>query len=183
MAKKKTVKKISLKEKIWNIVNSLHSVIIGLILILILLVWFVHHLMSSNQTFLFNGHSEKVNILNGVISLNHDMHVFVGSDIAFIYSEDIKVVSYSIGYFLPRGLDMMPLIIISGESEEGISLRGVLQSGSAFNIMEASRNEMFFNKESISRLDNGLYFIIEAITEDGENILEKIPMNLTRVSR
>lgn len=175
--------KLSFKDVIKKIFNSVHTILIGLIILIALLIIFTYHLMSVNKTFLFNGQSEYVSILNGVITLNYDVNVFVGSDISFIYDEDITVTEYRIGYFVPRGLDVIPFVVIEGADEEGFSLRAILQSGSIFNAFEPSRNRAFFTPDIVSRLDQGLYFIIEATTIDGDQIYDRVPINLSRVSR
>ena len=186
LAEKTTKKKRnSFKDLFKKIINSSHSLVIGLLILVLTLLWFAHHLISSNHTYLFSGTGHYVSILNGAISLNHDTHIFVGSHIAFIAEEDVILVNYTIGYYLRRGLEMSPLIVIAGQDEEGFSLRGLLQHNSIFNIIEPARDGLLSRRESLARISGaeGLYFIIEGTTIDGEEIYDLIRINLMETTR
>jgi len=182
---KKIKKKLNLLHKfnLKKILNSAHTLVISLSILITILIIFNYHIMNVNRTYMFNGRGEFVSIQNGAISLNHDVHLFIGSDLTYNHDEDFVVIEYTFGYYLPRGLDMMPLLVQRGADDLGFSLRGLIEQGSMFNLVEPYQNKIFFNRESMNRLDNGLYFIIEAITIDGIEIFDKISMDISRLSR
>ncbi|MFA7120861.1 MAG: hypothetical protein WC277_05235 [Bacilli bacterium] len=139
--------------------------------------------MKSSKTYMFSGKSDYVTIFNGVISLNYDVKLLEGSDIEYINEKDYVVTEYKIGYYIDKDSTLLPLAIKSGEDEIGFSLKVLLSEISAYNITEPYHNTTYFTKEKIKFLENGLYFIIEAKTEDGKEILDKIELSLSKVSK
>ena len=184
MTMKKKTKKKQINDTLKKVFNSPHLLVSILLLIIIVMISYTFYLTNSNRTFTFNGRGEHVSILNGAISLNHDANIFIGSHITYIAEEDVILVDYEIGYFLRRGLEYFPLVTILGEDERGFSLRLILQHNSIFNITELSRNRYFFDRASIRKLQNeGLFFIIKGTTIEGEEIFDKVELNLNQVSR
>lgn len=179
----KKKKKNSLKTKFINFIKSYKAIILALIIITIILLIFSNHLMRSSKTYLFSGKSDNVVILNGVISLNYDVNLLQGSDIEYINDEDYSVTEYKIGYYINEGNKLLPLAIKNGKDEIGLSLKGILNEMSAYNISEPYHNHTYFTKEKIKSLEKGLYFIIEAKTTEGEEILDKIELSLSKVSK
>ncbi|MDD2409305.1 MAG: hypothetical protein PHD03_01110 [Bacilli bacterium] len=181
--KKKKKKKNKLKKKVINFLKSYKAIILALIIIVIVLLTFCNHLMKSSKTYMFSGKSDYVTILNGVINLNYDVKLLEGSDIEYINEQDYVVTEYKIGYYVDKDNTLLPLAIKSGEDEIGLSLKVILSEISAYNIAEPYHNSTYFTKEKIKSLENGLYFIIEAKTADGKEILDKIELSLSKVSK
>lgn len=181
--KKKKLKKNNLKKKVINFLKSYKAIILALIIIVIVLLTFCNHLMRSSKTYMFSGKSDYVTILNGVISLNYDVKLLEGSDIEYINEQDYVVTEYKIGYYIDKDNTLLPLAIKSGEDEIGFSLKVLLSEISAYNIAEPYHNNTYFTKDTIKSLEKGLYFIIEAKTADGKEILDKIELSLSKVSK
>lgn len=183
MNKKNKKKKNDLKNKLKDFFKSYNAVIIALIIIVVILLCFSNHLMKSSKTYMFSGKSNNVIILNGVVSLNYDVNLLQGSDIEYISEKDYAVTEYKIGYYVNKGNSLLPLVIKSGADEIGLSLKGILSEMSAYNITEPYHNNTYFTKETINSLEKGLYFIIEAKTTSGEELLDKIELSLSKVSK
>ena len=159
----KKKKKNKFKNNIKRILNSTKTLIVVLIIIIMILIWFCNHLMNSSQTYMFSGKSDYVTILNGVVSLSYDVNL--------------------IGYYVLKDNTLSPLVIKSGEDDIGLSLKGLINEMSAYNIAEPYHNKRFFTKENKKSLEEGLYFIIEAKTTDDEEILDKTELSLSKVSK
>jgi len=182
MAKKK--KKINFKKKIKAYFKTTKPILVALIILLVVLVCFCWHLMNVSKSYMFSGRSEFVSIYNGVISLNYDMHVFMGSDIRYHYEDDFIVTEYKIGYILiDDKANITELVTRTGSFEEGFLLSNLIHEVSAFNFTEPFHNKVRFNRETIRNLENELRFIIEATTEDGEKISDIVEINIHRVSK
>lgn len=182
MTKKKR-KNSKLKESFKNIFNSVRMLIIALILIIFILLLYCNHLMKSSKSYMFSGVSDYVTILNGLISLNYDVNLLIGSDIEYTREEDNLVTDYKIGYYILKDNTLSPLVIKTGSDVPGISLKEIINEMSAFNISEPYNIKRFFSKENKKAFDEGLYFIIEAKTIDDEEILDKTELSLTKVSK
>ncbi|MDD2504745.1 MAG: hypothetical protein PHF21_00555 [Bacilli bacterium] len=139
--------------------------------------------MKSSKTYMFNGKSDYVTILNGVISLNYDVNLIQGSDIEYVNQEDKEVLEYKIGYYVLKENTLIPLVTKTGTDETGLSLKGIINEMSAYNIAEPYHNKRFFTKEIKESLEDGLYFMIEASTTDNEEIVDKIELSLSKVSK
>lgn len=179
----KKKKKTKLKDKLKNILNSSKTMIVVLILIIMFLIGFCNHLMKVSKTYMFSGKSDYVTILNGAISLNYDVNLIVGSDIEYTNNTDKEVIEYKIGYYVLKDSTLIPLVIKSGTDEEGLSLKGLINEMSAYNIAEPYHNKRFFTKEVKESLEEGLYFIIEAKAKNNEEILDKTELSLSKVSK
>jgi len=177
MAKKK---KDDSKDKVKQFFNSAHPLVCALILVIIFLIGYAFHLTKINKTYMFNGQGEYIYILNGVIGINYDIDVFVGSDITYIAEKDYAITKYEIGYYI-NGIEPIAIAVKSGSDETGLSLRGILMEASGYNVF--GKHQSFMSKEAIKNLDNGLFFVITATTKDGTEIEEVININLTKVSK
>jgi hypothetical protein len=132
---------------------------------------------------MFNGSGDYVDIYNGVISMNYDINILEGSDITYTYDEDIVVVKYTIGYYVKDSDNLISIVAIEDEDEEGFSLKAVLEGISTFNITELNKNDKHFNKDTAKLLNNGLYFVIEAEDLNGEKIADITTLDLTKLSK
>lgn len=176
-------KKSKVKESLKKVFNSVRLLIITLILIIFILLLYCNHLMKSSKSYMFSGVSDYVTILNGVISLNYDVNLLIGSDIEYTREEDNLVTDYKIGYYIFKDNILSPLIVKTGSNAPGISLKELINEMSAFNISEPYNIKRFFSKENKEAFDEGLYFIIEAKTINDEEILDKTELSLTKVSK
>lgn len=181
--KHKKKKKINIKKNLVNFIKSYKAIMLVLIVIVTALLFLNYHLMKSSKTYMFSGKGDYVTILNGVISLNYDINLLQGSDIEYTNEKDYEVTEYKIGYYISKGNTLIPLVVKSAEDEIGFSLKRVLAEMSAYNIVEPYRYNAYFTKEKIKELENGLYFVIEAQTKDGEEFLDKTELSLSKVSK
>jgi len=181
--KKNKKKKNEFITKIKGFFNSFKILVVALIIILITLIWFSNHLMSTSRTYMFNGQGNYVLIENGVISLNYDINLLVGSGITYIAEEDHLVNKYKMGYYVNDGQEFIAIAVIEGSNELGFLLSGVVNELSRFNISEPYHNNSFFTRKKIKALDDGLYFIMEATTTENIIINEHINLNFYRVSK
>lgn len=186
---KKNQKKNKLKEKISKFFKSYNPILIGLIVVCIALIVININLTKSNDVYLFNGSNDYVDIKNGVVSLNYDINLLEGSDIEYVNKKDFKIVDYAIGYYVIRDNKYESVLAISSEtSDEDVtavySLKKILEGISAFNISEPATNKFYFTKENKEALaKDGLYFIIEATTKNGDSIKEVIKLNVTKLTK
>lgn len=171
-----------MKKKLKKILKSYQTILILLIILIVTLIIYTNYLVKNNDTYLFNANDEYVDIYNGVISLNYDINVFVGSDINYL-KEDIKVSKYKIGYYVKINDTYKEFIVKEDIDEEGFSLKNTIESISSYNLTELTKNKNYFSKEKIKALEDGLYFIIEAQTEKKETIYNKTDILLSKVSK
>lgn len=171
--------------------NNLKTVIIGLVLLVVILLLLTNHLMKSTKTYMFSGKNDYVMVLDGVISFNYDVNLFQGSHIKYIHEEDFELTKYEIGYYVKVGNEFKPILIKKAETEEGFSLKLIIDEMSGFNLTETTQKKPRFKAEAIrehftkeikNNIEN-LYFIIEAETIDEEIISEKIELIIHKVSK
>lgn len=170
------------KKKDKKFFNSYNVIIISLIILVMVLIFFCNHLMKASKTYMFNGNGEYVSIYNGVISLNYDINIFEGSDIAYLPLKDVAVTKYKVGYYVKVNDSLKELVVISDEDKEGYSLKAVLEGISAFNVTELPKNDKYFNDEKIKNISS-LYFVIEATTKTGDVINDSFELNVSKLSK
>ena len=176
-------KKQKKKNKLLNILNSFHTILIVLIIIIIILLIYINYLMKSNKVYIFNGHDEYISVNNGVISLNYDINLLEGSDIIYMKEKDVIVTKYTIGYYVKDGDNLISLVVIEDEDKDGYSLKSILEGINTFNLNELNKNNKYFNNKTKKLINNGLYFVIEASTIDGEVIANATSLNVTKISK
>lgn len=162
--------------------DSTRPLIIALMIIIAVLIWFCYHLMYNTKTYMFNGKSDYVSILNGVININDDVSLFEGSDISYL-KEDLKVKKYTIGYYVKVDGKYKAISLETGSDDSGLSLKGLLMEKLSFNVTEPTRNKHYFTKETIKAIDNGVYFIIDATSIKDEVIKDEVKLDLVKISR
>lgn len=163
--------------------NSKQILFVALLLIIGGLLIFINHLMHATKTYMFNGSSDYVRILNGVAVIDDSLAIFEGSDIEYINESDVKVTSYTAGYYVKVRGEFTPVSIISDSNEEGVSLKKVLEDSVSFNVIESVSNDHYFGKDNVKALDRGLYFIIDATTKKGESIKDEITLDIKKMSK
>jgi hypothetical protein len=166
-----------------KIMSSYQPILILLIILVVVLIIYTQGILSKHKTYLFYASDDYVSIYNGVINLDYDMNVFVGSNNKYMPTDDVKVKSYKIGYYVKVNDKYKELIITEDSDDDGFSLKNIIESTTSFNFTSLWDNEKFLNKEKIKALDNGLYFIIEATTIKDETIYNKTDITLSKVSK
>ena len=180
----KTAKKqVKRQNKIKSFLGSFHLVLTMLIILIIILIIYCNYLLKSAKTYMFNGTGEYVTVYNGIISLNYNVNVFEGSDIEYIKEKDIVVTKYTMGYYVKDKDNLVSLAVVEDEDENGLSLKSLIEGISVFNLTELNNNKRYFTKDSKKLIDDGLYFVIEATTKDGENITNITEMEITKLSK
>ncbi len=166
-----------------SILNSPHVVLITLIIINFLLVYLGYHIMKSDDTYMFSGTGDYVNVLNGVISLNYDINLFEGSGVKYINEKDILVTEYKVGYYILKNDNLIPFLTKNNKNPQGESLKAILEEEKAFTLTEPYSRKDFFTKDVKKAFENGLFFIIEAKTKNNEEILDKIEISISKISK
>lgn|SRR5574344_452411 len=184
MKKEKKIKKSNkIVGGIKHFFSSIKIIMIALIILVVIVLAFCYHLMTANKTYMFNGKSDSVSVLNGVINLTDGVNVFEGSDIEYL-ADDQTITSYEIGYYVKVDGKYQELVVNKGSDTTGISLKNLLNSNLlSFNVTEASKNGNSFTKANKKALKSGLYFIINAKTKDSKTINNITNINLSKVSR
>ena len=172
-----------MKKFLKKFMSSYQPILIVLIILVVVLIIYMQGILSKHKTYLFYASDDYVSVYNGVINLDYDMNVFVGSNNKYMLKDDVKVKSYKIGYYVKVNDTYKELIIAEDSDDDGFSLKNIIESTTSFNFTSLWDNEKFLTKEKIKALDNGLYFIIEANTVKGETIYNKTDITLSKVSK
>lgn len=172
------------KEKAKKVLNSYQSILILLIAICLVSMFINYRVMHLSNTFMFNGANDYVRILNGVISNNYDVNLFVGSDIEYLKENDIEITNYKIGYYTMQNDKFIKLAVMEGSDEIGLSLKKLLSSNSSFNVTEPTINKYFITSDTIKALkEDKLYFIIDVIKKDGTSLKETLKIDVEMISK
>lgn len=172
-----------MKKFLKKFLSSYQPILIVLIILVVVLIIYMQGILSKHKTYLFYAADDYVSVYNGVINLDYDMNVFVGSNNKYMLKDDVKVKSYKIGYYVKVNDTYKELIIAEDSDDDGFSLKNIIESTTSFNFTSLWDNEKFLTKEKIKALDNGLYFIIEAKTVKDETIYNKTDITLSKVSK
>ncbi|NLL01533.1 MAG: hypothetical protein GX265_00700 [Mollicutes bacterium] len=166
-----------------SFLNSPHVVLIPLIIINFMLLYLGYHLMKTDDTYMFSGTGDYVNILNGVVSLNYDINLFEGSSIEYTKEKDVLVTEYKAGYYIVIDDTLVPFLTKTNKNSQGESLKQILEEEKAFTLTEPYTRKEFFTKDVKKAFDNGLFFIVEAKTKNNEEILDKIEISISKISK
>ena len=172
-----------MKKFLKKFMSSYQPILIVLIILVVVLIIYMQGILSKHKTYLFYASDDYVSVYNGVINLDYDMNVFVGSNNKYMLKDDVKVKSYKIGYYVKVNDTYKELIIAEDSDDDGFSLKNIIESTTSFNFTSLWDNEKFLTKEKIKALDNGLYFIIEAKTVKDETMYNKTDNTLSKVSK
>jgi hypothetical protein len=171
------------KEFISKFFHSTKPILVILIILVSILLIFCYKLMHNNKTYMFNGSSEYVTILNGVINLNDNLSLFEGSDLTYVNKNDVTITKYNIGYYVKINNKYVKLIASSKEDEDGLSLKGLINQMLNFNITEPINNDVYFTKKIRNNIKDNLYFIIECTTKDNKSFKDVIKIDVTDLSK
>ena len=177
----KKKKKMTLKEKILNILKSHKTIIYISFFINIVLLIVSYNLMTSNHQYTFEGNDKYISIKNGLIVINNDLNTFYGNDLEYINDTDYEVTKLTLGYYVSDNLK--EIISKTFIFDESIKLSEVIDKFTHFNNIEKSNTSTMFTQDSVKLLNDGLYFVLKAITIDNNIIKCKIKLNMTKISK
>lgn len=171
-----------MKSIINKVFKSYHTIIITLGILCFISLLYNNKILNNQKLYIFDGKSEYVDIKSGVISLSLDVNLFEGSNIEYL-KKDVNVTRYDIGYYVKTDKEYLPLATIAGEDDEGLSLKMLIEGTNAFRVIEFNKNNYYFTKEKLKKLDDDLYFIIKATDKKNNEITDVIRLNKSKVSR
>lgn len=160
--------------------NNLLPILIFSLLTSFIAIFVAYYTTSKENIFTFSGFNSYISVDSGLIATTQKVNGFEGNNIQYIYKDDIIVTKYEIGYYLKNNNFSTPIIKFEGKSEQGISLKKVIDSIVGLDFTEPANVENYLTKESIELLkENKLYFIIKYETEhDNETIPNNIELKL-----
>ena len=177
--KGKKKKKFDLKK----ILSSYKTIIYISFLINIILIVFAYYTISNNKIYSFSGSDEYIEVKDGLIALNTDINLLNGNNISYKYNEDYDIVSFKIGYYVMDNEKLVEIISNNIKLESDIKLSVLFNNISSFNVFEKNSSKNSFTPYKKKLLDDGLYLIFEAKTKDGNSIMRKVKMNLSKISK
>lgn len=177
--KGKKKKKFDLKK----ILSSYKTIIYISFLINIILIVFAYYTISNNKIYSFSGSDEYIEVKDGLIALNTDINLLNGNNISYKYNEDYDIVSFKIGYYVMDNEKLVEIISNNIKLESDIKLSVLFNNISSFNVFEKNSSKNYFTPYKKKLLDDGLYLIFEAKTKDGNSIMRKVKMNLSKISK
>ena len=175
--KGKKKKKFDLKK----ILSSYKTIIYISFLINIILIVFAYYTISNNKIYSFSGSDEYIEVKDGLIALNTDINLLNGNNISYKYNEDYDIVSFKIGYYVMDNEKLVEIISNNIKLESDIKLSVLFNNISSFNVFEKNSSKNYFTPYKKKLLDDGLYLVFEAKTKDGNSIMRKVKMNLSKI--
>ncbi len=176
-------KKKNVKDKLKNIINSYKTIIVLSFLINIILLVFSYYMINNNKIYSFSGSDEYIEVKDGLIVLNNDVNLINGNSIKYINGNDYDIKSYKIGYYVMQDNKLIEIISNSMNLETDVKLSELVNNFSSFNIVEKNSEANHFTFKNKRLIKDGLYLVIEAKTNNGESILTKLKLNVTKISK
>ncbi len=176
-------KKTKIKEKIKDIINSYKTIIYISFMINIILLILLYNTMTSNQIYTFSGEDDYLKIKDGLIILNNDINLLNGNNIEYIYNTDYDIKTYKIGYYVMDGSKLVEIFSSSLEPETEIKLSELVNKFTTLNLSEKDSSKVFFTKYKKKLIEKGLYLVMEAKTKDGKEIVSKVNLNVSKISK
>ena len=177
--KGKKKKKFDLKK----ILSSYKTIIYISFLINVILIVFTYYTISNNKIYSFNNSDEYIEVKDGLIALNTDINLLNGNNISYKYNEDYDIVSFKIGYYVMDNEKLVEIISNNIKLESDIKLSVLFNNISSFNVFEKNSSKNYFTPYKRKLLDDGLYLVFEAKTKDGNSIMRRVKMNLSKISK
>lgn len=166
-----------------KILSSYKTIIYISFLINIILIVFTYYTVSNNKIYSFSGSDEYIEVKDGLIALNTDINLLNGNNISYKYNEDYDIVSFKIGYYVMDDEKLVEIISNNINLESDIKLSELVNNFSSFNVFEKNSSKNYFTPYKKKLLDDGLYLVFEAKTKDGNSIMRKVKMNLSKISK
>ena len=172
-----------MKKFIKNIFKSKNSIIIISFLINIVLLIFLNNSFRSNKIYSFNGSGDYIKVIDGLVTLNNDVNIINGNNIIYTSNIDYDIKYYKIGYYVMNENKLTEIISNKVELNETIKLSDAVNKFTNLNIVEKDMDDTYFTNNKKRLIDKGLYLILEAKTEDGNEIFDKIQVNMSKISK
>ncbi len=173
----------NIKNKIKNMLNSYKVIIYISFIINIILILFSYYLVSSNKIYTFGGKDEYIEVTDGFIALNNDINVFSGNNIKYINDTDYEIIEYKIGYYVMDNNKLVSIITTSLNFDNPIKLSELINNFNSFNLAEKNNNSQYFNNYKKKLIEDNLYIVLEAKTNNDKTILSKIKLNVSKISK
>ena len=176
-------KKKKVLNKLKDILNSYKTIIWISFLINIILLIFTYYVISSNKIYSFSGEDEYLKVENGLIVLNTDINILNGNNIKYVKDEDYDIKEYKIGYYVMDGTKLIEIISNSIKLDNSIKLSELINKFTSFNIAEKNNNQYYFTNYKKKLIKDGLYLVLEAKTNDNKDIVSKVNLNVSKISK
>ena len=173
----------SVKSKLLSLLKSYKIIIYISFLINIVLLMFTYYVVSSNKLYAFSGKDDLVEVKDGLVVLNTDMNLINNNNVKYVGATDYDIKSYKIGYYVMDGSKLIEIISNSLDLDADIKLSEIINNFASFNVMEKNKVDNYFTSHKKRLINDGLYLVIEAKTNDGETILSKVKLNITKISK
>lgn len=180
---KKRKRSKNIKDKLLNILKSYKTIIYVSFIINIILLIFTYYIMSSNKIYTFSGSDEYLRVKDGIIAMNTDINLINGNNIEYIYGKDFDIKSYKIGYYVMDDTKLVEIISSTIELDTNVKLSELINNFTSFNIAEKNNNPNHFTSYKKELIKDGLYLVLEAKTEDGQNVFSKVKLNVSKISK
>lgn len=178
------MKKKNLKNKLISILKSYKTIIYISFLINIILIVFAYYTMSSNKIYSFSGSDDYLRVKDGIILFNTDINLFNGNNIEYIHGEDYEIKSYKIGYYVMDETKLVEIISTDNiKFDTEVKLKEIINNFTSFNLTEKNSASNYFTPYKKQLINDGLYLIMEAKTKDGKEILSKVNLNISKISK
>ena len=175
--------KKNLKNKLLDILKSYKTIIYISFFINIILIIFAYYTISSNKIYSFSGNDDYLSVKDGIILFNTDINLFNGNNIEYINGEDYEITSYKIGYYVMDNNKLVEIISTSMELDTNVLLSEIINNFTSFNLTEKNNTHNYFTHYKKDLINSGLYLIMEAKTNDGKEILSKVNLNMSKISK
>lgn len=172
-----------LKNKLIDILKSYKTIIYISFIINIILLVFTYYIISSNKIYSFSGSDDYLRVKDGIILFNTDINLFNGNNIEYVYGEDYDVLSYKIGYYVMDDTKLVEIISTSMEMDTEIKLSEIINNFTAFNLTEKNSESNYFTSYKKDLINDGIYLVMEAKTKEGKEILSKVNLNMSKISK
>ena len=177
------MKKKKIKEKFNNIIKSYKIIIITSLLVNIVLLSIICYILHSNKLYTFSGSDNYIEVKDGILSLNTDINIINNNNVKYISNTDYDIKSYKIGYYVMENNKLIEIISNNLELNSEIKLSELINNFASFNVSEKNNENNYFTYKKKKLLPDGLYLVIEAKTTSGEDILSKVKLNVTKISK
>lgn len=183
MKSKKNKKKATVKEKLLSAIKSYKTIIYISFAINIILLVFAYYTISSNKIYSFSGSDEYIKVSDGIVAFNTDINLINGNNIEYINSVDYDIKSYKIGYYVMDDTKLVEIISNTLELDTSVKLSELINNFSSFNIVEKNSTPNYFTSYKKKLINDNLYLVLEAKTENSEDIFSKVKLNVSKISK
>ena len=163
--------------------NSYKPLIFASIIINIILLLVLYFNNRNNTIYTFSGSGDYVEVNDGLIVLNNDINIINGNNLKYIKDEDYEVSTFKIGYYVMDEKKLVELISNTVEIDESISFNDIIDRFTTLNLVEKDKDNNYFTQYKKKLIKDGLYLVIEAKTVDNEIILDRVAMNVSKISK